>query len=209
VRGIDQAPGPTRYLVTEPDRAWAEAWLAAHSISAGERIVAIHPGAGAAVKQWPTANWATVGEALASREVRIVLTGGAAERPLTAALAGAMPSPVVDAAGQTTLAQLAALYRRASLVIGSDSGPLHLAVAVGAPTVHLYGPVPASKFGPWGDTARHIVLATGWPCAPCDKLDWPAEALSRHQCMATITPDAVLQAANSLLASGPALPDGS
>ena len=60
--------------------------------------------------------------------------------------------------------------RRCALVLGSDSGPLHLAVAVGAPTVHLYGPVPAAKFGPWGDPARHVVLtatgpaprATGW-----------------------------------------------
>ena len=64
----------------------------------------------------------------------------------------------LERAGATTLGQLAALYERCALVLGSDSGPLHLAVAVGAPSVHLYGPVPPAKFGPWGDPTRQVVL---------------------------------------------------
>lgn len=195
----DPALPPTKFYVTEADRAWAAGWLAERG--AGEsRLAAIHPGAGAAVKQWPPAAWAEVADALVARHgVRIVLTGGPGERPLAAAVAAGLAAPALDAAGQTTLGQLAALYERCALVLGSDSGPLHLAVAVGAPTVHLYGPVSAVKFGPWGDPARQRVVMTDWRCAPCDRLDWPAETLSQHRCMAAITPARVLAAAKPLL----------
>jgi heptosyltransferase-2/heptosyltransferase-3 len=197
--GIDAAPGATRFVPTDDDRAWAASWLAQRGITAERRIVAIHPGAGAAVKQWPVGNWGRVAATLAAEGVTVILTGGSAERSLTASVAQLAPG-AIDAAGQTTLGQLAALYERCTLVIGSDSGPLHLAVAVGAPSVHLYGPVPASKFGPWGDPTRHVVLTSPWPCAPCDRLDWPADVVSQHQCMAAIPVDAVLAAARILIA---------
>ena len=144
--------------------------------------------------------WAEVADRLAERpDVRIVLTGGPGERELAGSIATRLAHPALNAAGATTLGQLAALYARCALVLGSDSGPLHLAVAVDAPTVHLYGPVSPVKFGPWGDPSRHVVLRTTWPCAPCDRLDWPAAALPQHACMTAITPDAVLRAADSLI----------
>lgn len=193
-------PGPTRYAVAETDRAWAATWLAERGVTPATRLAAIHPGAGAAVKQWPTAAWAAVAHGLAALpDMRILLTGSADEQHLGAAIATETAAPLLDAAGQTSLGQLAALYERCALVLGSDSGPLHLAVAVGRPTVHLYGPVSATKFGPWGNPAQHIVLTTDWPCAPCDRLDWPPEALAQHACMAAITPAAVLAAARSLI----------
>jgi lipopolysaccharide heptosyltransferase II len=199
--GIDGAPGPMQYSIAAADQAWAADWLAARGIGPEQRLIAIHPGAGAAVKQWPIAAWAEVAARLSERAgVRIVLTGGPSERELTATLASALARPPFDAAGATTLGQLAALYTRCALVLGSDSGPLHLAVAVAAPTLHLYGPVPPAKFGPWGDPVRHVVLAANWSCAPCDRLDWPAESLSQHACMRSITPDDVIHAAQTLLA---------
>jgi heptosyltransferase-2/heptosyltransferase-3 len=192
--------GPTRYHISAADHAWAVDWLTAAGCEPGQRLVAVHPGAGAAVKQWPAASWAAVADRLAERpDTRIVLTGGPGERELVGAVAAKLARPVLNAAGATTLGQLAALYARCALVLGSDSGPLHLAVAVGTPTLHLYGPVSPTKFGPWGDPARQMVLRTTWPCAPCDRLDWPASALQQHACMGAITPDAVLHAVDSLL----------
>ncbi len=94
------------------------------------------------------------------------------------------------------------MLARCTLVLGSDSGPLHLAVAVDTPTVHLYGPVSAAKFGPWGDPTRHAVLATGWPCAPCNRLDWPPAILPQHACLANITPDEVTRCAVDVLQHG-------
>ena len=192
--------GPTRYAVSAEDAAWAVDWLAAHGVAPGRPLIAIHPGAGAAVKQWPLAAWATVADGLNSTfGAQILLTGGASERSLTQALGVALRQPALDSAGATPLGQLAALQARCALVLGSDSGPLHLAVAVGVPTVHLYGPVAHAKFGPWGDPARHVVVATDWACAPCNQLDWPAAVLAQHQCMAAITPERVLAAAGILL----------
>jgi ADP-heptose:LPS heptosyltransferase len=192
--------GPMRFVVDEADRAWAGGWLQTRQVAAGAPLVAVHPGAGAAVKQWPAAAWAQVADQLAQAHgARILLTGAVGERGLTQAIAERMSGTPVDAAGETTLGQLAALQERCALVIGSDSGPLHLAVAVGTPTIHLYGPVAAAVFGPWGDPARHIVLETGWPCAPCNRLDWTPDVLDRHRCMADIAPAQVLSAAGRLL----------
>jgi len=201
VGGLAGPLGPTRYRVTAEDRAWAAAWLEGAGHAATDRLVAIHPGAGAAVKQWPISAWAAVANALAQQHgVRIVLTGSAGERDLTTATAAQLTRPALDAAGRTTLGQLAALYERCAAVLGADSGPLHLAVAVAAPTVHLYGPVAATEFGPWGDPAEHVVLTTPWACAPCHRLDWPAASLAQHACIAAIKPEAVLAAVARLLA---------
>ncbi len=205
--GIDAAPGPTHFAVAEADRAWITARLAAHELDPAGKWVAIHPGSGAAVKQWPPALWAEVALRLTETTgAQLVLTGGPSERELTAAVTaaaasggGVRPRPMLDLAGATTLGQLAALYERCALVLGSDSGPLHLAVAVGAPTIHLYGPVPAAKFGPWGDPTRQVVLASTWSCSPCDRLDWAPDVLTQHACMAAITPDDVIRAARALL----------
>ncbi len=192
--------GPLRYRVRPEDRAWADAWLAGAGVHKGDRLVAIHPGAGAPVKQWPTASWAAVANELGFYPgVRLLLTGGASETPLTRAIAGLLAHPVADAAGQTTLGQLAALYERCALVLGSDSGPLHLAVAVGVATLHLYGPVSVAKFGPWGDPERNAALTSPWACAPCHRLDWPSEALAAHACVAAIRPEDVLAVAQRLL----------
>ena len=192
--------GPLRFAISEAARAWAADWLLAGGAADGRPLVAIHPGAGAAVKQWPAAAWTEVAARLTTDlNARILLTGGESERPITTAIAGALPEPPLDASGQTNLDQLAALLERCTLALGSDSGPLHLAVAVGTPTVHLYGPVSAAKFGPWGDPSRHVVLKTNWPCAPCNRLDWPAAELTQHACMATIVPDDVVRAAGSVM----------
>lgn len=188
--GIEQHLGPSRFTVQPEDARWARARLG------GGRWVAIHPGAGAAVKQWPVESWAAVASALhAARGVAIVLTGGPGERQLAAAIAARLPFPALDLSGQTSFGQLAALYSKCDLVLGSDSGPLHLAVAAGAKTMTLYGPIPATKFGPWGEPARNVVLRSSFPCAPCDRLDWPRHVLPLHACMAAIPPQQVIDVA--------------
>ena len=195
--GIDAGLGPCRYAVREEDSAWAEGqW---HE-DRGPRV-AIHPGAGAAVKQWPVEQWAKVAtgihEALGAN---IVLTGGPGEQALTRGITGQLSFEALDLSGQTSFGQLAAVYSQCDLVLGSDSGPLHLAVATGAKTLHLYGPVSVAKFGPWGDPLRNVVLQSPFACVPCDRLDWPARALRLHDCMAGIQPQQVIDAALRLLA---------
>jgi ADP-heptose:LPS heptosyltransferase len=195
--------GLTRYDVGDEDRVWALAWLAERGVGPGQTLVAIHPGAGATVKQWPVAAWAEVARGISdAHRARILFTGSDSERALADSLVNALAQPAINAAGETTLGRLAAIQERCALVLGSDSGPLHLAVAVGTPTVHLFGPVAASRFGPWGDPSRHVVVSANWPCVPCNRLDWPARVLQKHACMSSITPEQVLVAAQPALAAG-------
>ncbi|HUX86487.1 MAG TPA: hypothetical protein VMW65_05755, partial [Chloroflexota bacterium] len=75
-----------------------------------------------------------------------------------------------------------------------------LAVAVGTPTLHLFGPADATRFGPYGDPDRHRVIRADWPCVPCGRLDFGGTDLERHDCMAHIAPDDVVDVARELLA---------
>lgn len=188
-----------RFEATAADEEAAERLLA--PLAGAGRLVAVHPGSGAAVKRWPAENWAALAGELARRyAAQVVFTGSAGEasliEPILAALSdqhSLSPRPI-SLAGQTSLGALAALYRRCALVIGPDSGPLHLAVAMGAATVHLYGPVDRRTFGPWGSPRRQRVVASTWACAPCNRLDWPAAALAEHGCLRDIALEQVLAA---------------
>lgn len=192
-----------RFIVPAEDEARASALL-----PAGRPLVAIHPGSGAAVKRWRAAAWAELARRLADDHgAQVVFTGSAGEAALidpVLALLDARPSLLhapISLAGQTSLGVLAAVYRRCALVIGPDSGPLHLAVAVETPTVHLYGPVDRRTFGPWGSPQRHAVVTSDWACVPCNRLDWPDPALSEHGCVRDIGVEQVLAAARARLAT--------
>ena len=186
---------PLEYVIAARDDEHAAQYLHDHGVQAGQTLVAIHPGAGALVKLWRSEGWAEVADALACRwQARIVLTGGRDELDLAwSVYARTQCNPIV-AAGQTSLGQLAALFRRCRLVLGPDCGPLHLAVAVGTPTVHLYGPVDARKFGPWGPADKHLVTTSGRDCIPCNRLDYGARELQQHPCVYEISVNAVLEA---------------
>jgi ADP-heptose:LPS heptosyltransferase len=195
------SPWRLRFAITAADDAAAAALLPATE----RRLVAIHPGSGAAVKRWRPAAWAELaGQLMGNHGAQVLFTGSAGEaeliEPVLAALAEGPAAPI-SLAGQTDLGALAALYRRCALVIGPDSGPLHLAVAAGAPTIHLYGPVERRTFGPWGDARRHVALISDWACIPCNRLDWPDAALAAHGCVRDIRVEQVMVEAQRLLAA--------
>lgn len=164
----------------------------------GGPLVVIHPGAGSPYKTWAAGNWAQVADVLVERAAaRIVFTGSDREHaPILTAL-GLMrhASAAQSLAGETNLAQLAALYARAVLVMGPDTGPLHLAVAVGTPTIHLYGPADPARFGPYGDPQKHVVIGSEMACRPCGILDWTGDDPANHPCIRDIATARVLAAA--------------
>ncbi len=199
------APLSLEFPLTAEDEAFAERYLTEHGAGEDDFLVCIHPGTGAAVKLWREQAWIQVAEALVERyKARIVLTGSAGERTLAQAIATGMKAktPPIVAAGETSLGQLAALMARCGLALGPDSGPLHLAVAVGTPTVHLYGPVDSRTFGPWGDPARHLIITSDMDCIPCDRLDYSPDELDEHPCIKRITVEQVLEAVTEALTRG-------
>jgi ADP-heptose:LPS heptosyltransferase len=176
----------------------------------GKRLlVAIHPGSGAPIKSWPVPRWAAVIQTLRARhDAEIVLTGGLGERDLVRQIADLVEPGPLTLAGETTLDQLAALFAACDLVLGGDSGPLHLAAAVGTPTVRLYGPTDVREFGPWPQNGPHVALAAGLPCQPCrNLLDPPCGATELPACLRAITPEIVAAAIRELIRASEPLHD--
>jgi heptosyltransferase-2/heptosyltransferase-3 len=127
----------------------------------------LHPGAAADVKLWPAHRWRAVLNAQPGRH--FVVTGSEGERAMVADICAGLPNatPLV---GETPLPELIELLRGARVVLGVDTGPLHLAVAVRTPSVAVFGPSSVARFGPWGDPARHRAVRADWRCPRCENL---------------------------------------
>jgi heptosyltransferase I len=171
------------------DRA-AEAWCDLLLPRAGGRpAVLLNPGAGWGAKRWPVERYAWVAEALAKRGYLVLVNGGPGEETLADAIqaqSGGVALPL-----SSSVAQLIALTRRVALVIAGDTGPLHLACALGRPVVGIYGPTDPSRNGPFATRSR--VLRS-----PESRRDHSRRA-EPEAGLLTITPDEVLHAAEELL----------
>lgn len=162
-------------------------------------LVALNPGAGDPERRWPPEAFAAVGDALAVAGARIVITGAAWDRPLAMAIQAAMRHGAEDTTGQLTLGGLAGLFSRCAVMISNDSGPLHLATAVGAATVGIYWCFNMVNAGPV-QTARHRpVIAWQTTCPVCG-IDRAAARCRHHPSFtASIAPEHVIAAARELL----------
>jgi ADP-heptose:LPS heptosyltransferase len=129
----------------------------------------------------------------------VVLVGAAGDGDVAAAIARAAGGGVVNLTGRTALPELAALLARCDLLVSGDSGPLHIACAVGTPVVGLYGPTDPEISGPLGQ--RAVVLRQAIWCAPCYDASAVADCrFGNPVCMKTLPPVAVLAAVRRLLA---------
>ena len=183
------------FPLTDADRAEAAALLDALSAT-GRPLIGLHPGARPPARRWPPARFAAVADALARRHgAQVVLTGGPGEEETTAAVARAMATAQLDAAGRTSLGGLAALIARLDLFIGNDTGPAHLAEAVGTPSVRLFGPADPLRWAPL-DLQRHAVVRRPVPCSPCLHWECPID----HRCLRLIEPADVVRATEGVLA---------
>jgi heptosyltransferase-1 len=187
VAGDDLKPA-TPWLPVDPAaEAWVGKLLAA---DAAKPLALINPGAGWGAKRWPADRYAAVADGLAQRGFRVLVNAGPGEEQLAGAIAAAT-------AGKTeavvpTLSQLIALTRRISICIAGDTGPLHLACALGRPVIGIYGPTDPSRNGPYG--TRFKVLRS-----PESRRDHTRHGAPEAGLL-TISPEDVLRAAGQLLA---------
>jgi len=162
----------------------------------GAPWIGLNPGAffGPA-KRWVPERYAAAGELLARRTgARVAILGGADERALGEAIAAGMRAPVRVLCGQTTLPELVGVLSRLRLLVTNDSGPMHVAAALGVPLVAVFGPTDWRETAPVG--GRHRVVREPVPCSPCLLRECPID----HRCMKRIPVDRVVGEAEALLA---------
>lgn len=191
--------------VDDQDNNFADEILRCNGVEPGDLLVALCPGAGAQKRQWPIDKYAEICVWLRSEyQARLLIIGGPGEEPLGRELQGKLGSSAINLVGKTTLRQATALLKRASLYVGSDAGPMHIAAAVGVPVIEVSchpqcaSPCSANspqRFGPWGE--NHHVIQPRAALAPCGD---ECIASSPH-CILGVTVDQVEQAATQLLFS--------
>lgn len=182
--------------ITEDDRSLVNDLLEDQGIYGSRRLVAINPVALWETKLWRNERFAALADRLIRDEqVDVVFTGGPDDRPVAAEIQKMMTAPAANLAGKTSLTQLAALYRQSQVLITTDTGPMHLAAAVGTPVVALFGPTAPWRTGPFGE--GHQVIRTAPPCSPCFRRRCDAH---QCRCMKEITVEMVWDAVNGLLA---------
>ena len=163
--GIPTPVQTPMFLITAVDEKWAADFLAARGITA-QPLVAIHPGSPVALKRWRPERYAELADWLvAQKRAEIIFVGVHAEMPIIAQIQALMQAKATNIAGETSLTQLASILHACQLFIGNDSGPMHLAAAVGTPTIGLYGPGDPGRFGPVG--AQCQTLRRKLDCPPC------------------------------------------
>jgi heptosyltransferase-2 len=158
-------------------------------------LAILFPGTLWETKHWHAAGFAEVARHLLATGRAVVLAGANAERPRCREVAERCPG-VCDLSGQTTLAELAALIRRAAVCVTNDSGSMHLTAALGRPVVGIFGPTDPVWIGPYGRTGA--VVKADLACAPC-YLRQLRKCPNGHACMEQVTAGRVIARLEELL----------
>jgi lipopolysaccharide heptosyltransferase II len=194
--GCTTADDRLRFRLRRSDSAAIAPRLAADGVDVSRPYVVVHPGASAPSRRWPAERFGRAASLICGElGLPVVLTGGADEHDLieTARRHTDREVQTVALAGALSLGELAALIAHAALVICNNSGPAHLAAALGTPVVDLYA-LTNPQHTPWRATAR--VLSHDVPCRNCLKSVCPA---GHHDCLRGVSATAVADAALELL----------
>jgi len=155
-------------------------------------FVAVNPMTRWPTKDWEPARFAAVASRLQEEGVPVVFTGGPGDATAIDEIVERMEIPPSRLDGRTSLKQLAEVLRRARVVLSTDTGPMHIAAAVGTPVVALFGPTAPGRTGPYG--RDHVVLRGGVECSPCFDRTCRHPRHEPRACMLRIEPEAVVQA---------------
>lgn len=181
------------YLTPEEQKEVQEL-LQQQGIQPGDSFIAFSMGANWPNKIWPPAKVATVIERLTHDGRRSLLVGGPGDQPLAETVFSGVTTRPASLVGATTLRQLAGVIKKAAVFVGGDTGPMHLAAALGRPTVALMGPTDPPRNGPYG--AKNKAVTIQRECKEC----WKRACPKGLDCLDDIGTDEVYTAIRSLLA---------
>jgi heptosyltransferase II len=194
-------PGELRYYVSADDQAAADGVLAQVGVDASRPLVAMSPGANWATKQWPTERFAELARRLLAQGAQVVVTGSAAEARLWEPFATQAPG-AHDLIGKAPLGILGGILQRCTAFVANDSGPMHMARALGTPTLAIFGSTDPSQFVFDG----HGLLFAPPACAPCHFYGRKRCPKGHFRCMLELDVERAWNALRPLLSGGRRLP---
>jgi len=202
--GIQPQAPKMEIPLTVPDLDFARDLFEQRQLSVGT-VVALVPGGGAswgkdaAFKRWPLPRFAKLADKLvANFKAKVILLGNKQEEELCRTLQNLVPE-AINLCGKTSIAQSAAVFGRCDAVIANDGGPLHMAVAAGARTVSIFGPVDPQVYGPYPPDGHRVVTANV-ACRPCYRRFRRAQC-DHVSCLSLIGVEDVYKAAEDILNS--------
>jgi len=167
IAGADEPSGALVYAVAPEAQTAADAMIEEELGTSTRPLVALQLGASRTSRQWPSEAFVDLGRRLTQSGCDILLVGGGGERLVARRVAAGIGRRVMNTCGRTGIGELGGLLKRAAVLVSGDTGPMHMAAAVGTPVVALFfGPASPFDTGPYG--ADHVLLHTGAPCAPCN-----------------------------------------
>jgi lipopolysaccharide heptosyltransferase II len=204
-----EAPAAPRVdTLTDDDRGFAQRLLTTLGLPGRGPLVAIHPSGGRRIKQWPPARWRDVAARLQEEfRATILITGTPADAELARAVQKDLPDRAIDLSGKLSLRETLAVLERVQLVLSPDTGTMHMACAVGTPTVSVFGPSDPGRYfsGGSGESgSRHVVVRADLWCAPCNLIRKPPAECAQAdapECLQLVSVEAVYREAAQLLAA--------
>jgi ADP-heptose:LPS heptosyltransferase len=198
--GASGCPVRPEIWLTEQDHEAAKSWLHAAGIDADDCVVAVNPGARSRGRAWRVDRYAAVCDALRQSEgCAAIVVGGPEDVVAARNIAALCSSKPAVAAGMLTVRQTAALLSRCAALVTGDTGPMHIAAAVGTRVIALFGRSDPWWSGPLGE--GHVIVTAGLACSPCRGMPHLRHriCLTRYACMDRITPEQVIGALHQVL----------
>lgn len=185
---IDEVKFPVQFTMEEASKAEA---IARHAgLHMETPYVILAPGTNWVNKCWPMEHYAKLGDRLYEQGIVPVIVGGASDLRLYREIASRMGIPPVDLTGRTTLKELAHVIKKARAFVAGDTGPMHLAAAIGTPVISLFGPTDPKRNGPYGNGVMNTVLVTARDCTGC----WQRTCPKDLDCLSDIDVNKVYEA---------------
>ncbi len=193
--GIPAADQRLELFLAESERSDAAKRLDTAGIDKMALNVGLFPGAGWKLREWMPERFAAIGDRLITHfNANVLVFGGQKEAELVKTVVNLMEAPAIPFAGNLQIRQLAACIEQCDLFLTNDTGPMHIAAAVGTPTLSLFGPGNHIRFQPIG--ARHQIIRHDVPCSPCKQF---TDTCKDNICMKGIAVEEVWQSISSTL----------
>ncbi len=168
IAGAQVESDRTEYIVPDTSEQWAHDFLRSHGLDAAANLVAVHPGATGNYKIWPADRYASLIDTLQSdAKTTVVLCHGLHDARIIKMIRDRLRTKIVAADTGSSVGHLAALLRKSALCISNDSGPRHLAVAVGTPSLALFRQFREREWGIYGSRSNCVILQGSHACSLC------------------------------------------